>query len=215
MHKCATIDDSSSGDNVLPDSTSTTSHMTKSYDYEDHFYDDDTMDSEENTVTSWHPNNSENCINEAHTCLLLHAIKESNVQDDNNESSSINSSDNKEWNHSHKEIKDTSNYFSTHGLWILDNTKLRELHVAITNDVQEPMTFLFKWYPRINILKGNKSRKNLMSIDPKNWIIAENSMPLQHFKLNCMHEDTIKALTEAETIALAWTCVTKLSGNKK
>ena len=52
MHKCATSDDSPLGDDMLSDSTSSTPSMTNSYDYEANFYDDDTLDSDENTMTS-------------------------------------------------------------------------------------------------------------------------------------------------------------------
>ena len=54
--------------------------------------------------------------------------------------------------------------------------------MAVTNATQEPMYYSSKYDPRINILKGNKSRKCLLSIDLENWIKAENNMLLQHFK---------------------------------
>ena len=104
------------------------------------------------------------------------------MQDDNNESLSINTSDNEESDHFDKEVKVASNDFRIHGLEMLDNTMLRELHMAVTNATQEPMYYSSKYDPRINILKGNKSRKCLLSIDLENWIKAENNMLLQHFK---------------------------------
>ena len=75
LQKCATLDDSSLGDDVLSDYISTAASITNSYDYEDNFYDDYTLNSDENTVTSWYNNNSDNSTNVTRTDLLLNVIK--------------------------------------------------------------------------------------------------------------------------------------------
>ena len=83
------------------------------------------MDSDEDTVTSWSTDDSDNSTSDTQTDLLLNVIKESDMQDDNNESLSINTSDNEESDHFDKEVKVASNDFRIHGLEMLDNTMLR------------------------------------------------------------------------------------------
>ena len=64
MHKCATTDDSSLGDDIPSDCTSTTASVTNSCEHEDDFHEGDTLDSDENAVTSWSTENAGNSTND-------------------------------------------------------------------------------------------------------------------------------------------------------
>ena len=85
IQKCATVDYSSLKNDMLSDCTSAVASMTNSYDYGGNFYDDDSLDFDENALTSWSTENLENYTNDTQTDLLLNVIKESDIQDDSNE----------------------------------------------------------------------------------------------------------------------------------
>ena len=65
-------------------------------------------------------------------------------------------------------IDEDADNFKSCDLEQLDNFLLRELHAAIINEAKELATYSPNNDPRIKTLKGNRSKKCLMSIDPEN-----------------------------------------------